>query len=336
MSAYSHLYDEAGRACDAARYPNRAGLVDALRRGRTPSTRERRNEKNALFNEFANYFDAFAQAFMNAGAAQSEFHEFGFGDVASFYDSLPDLFSSELWLAAPNENADALLVLPAETALTFVLEGLGYDLGALCANKTLTRDLFEGDSTSLTELEVELLARAGRRLIALVPNWSRGGAESVGAEPWKLRRFSESGKRTSLVDFTWGYWETRSIRLNGRAFGWTTLWNAETTFGASLERPTFRRRETEVQSPDAVETSGARKGGDPESDSAFVEVVIARGEIPADFVSALKPGDVLTTEVPADRLFDVYIDGRLSYRGRPGVYRQETAVRLAELAEGEG
>ena len=346
MSVYTQLFENLRRTRDAARFPNRAVIVDASRRGRAPSSRERGNEKNAFFSEFGAYFASVGRALARSGKPRSDFLEFGFGEVSEFFRLLTDRFSGEIWLATPSGDSDALLALPSETALALVLAGLDYDLGALCANRTLARDAFDSGAGTLSELERDLLSRDWRRTIAFFPDLASKRVETTDKAPWTVRRLSEIDDPAGSLSFSRGYWEARAFRAVDRIFRWATLWNAESLLGARLDASPASATSPSPASPSApirregvarrpVVVGRSASEGEPGEDEALVEAIIARGEISAAEADALKPGEILPTDVPANRLFDVYIDGRLSYKCRPGVYRNGAAAMLIDLDEGE-
>lgn len=57
---------------------------------------------------------------------------------------------------------------------------------------------------------------------------------------------------------------------------------------------------------------------------------VATGSISLEDWLSLRPGDVLTTDAPADKLFDAVVDDDVFFHVRPGVYKGATAFQIKE------
>ncbi|MBQ7814325.1 MAG: FliM/FliN family flagellar motor switch protein, partial [Thermoguttaceae bacterium] len=144
------------------------------------------------------------------------------------------------------------------------------------------------------------------------------------------------------------YWERRSIRLAERVFPWTVVFS--TRFLASLvdatsfcepARPTNSTRSVYFNAscspPPSTFASSSfpcdESRRSPSSDDApktvfDLAIVVEQGQMSAESWRRLKPGDLLTTNVPANALFLGLLDGAPRFLCRPGLFRGAAAVQI--------
>lgn len=67
--------------------------------------------------------------------------------------------------------------------------------------------------------------------------------------------------------------------------------------------------------------------GDAEG-STEIRILVGTLEITPDDLTEMKPGDLLTTDIPATAPFRIDLDGVVLFYGRPGEYRGESAVEI--------
>ncbi|MBR4103215.1 MAG: FliM/FliN family flagellar motor switch protein [Thermoguttaceae bacterium] len=238
---------------------------------------------------------------------------------------------------------------------------LGFDVAALCANKALYGDFNADARQPLTPFEEEAFAPEFPRFAALSPLATAApDASSSTDDAWRLVSSLLPPSRAAFaLDAPLLYWERRSIRLAEQVFPWTVVFS--TRFLASLidaapcrdaaqptnsppspfsssssssrlddsPRPTFDAFSFPCDEPpfSPVESSPSRLDAAPKT--AFdLSIVVEQGQMSAESWRRLKPGDLLTTNVPANALFLGLLDGAPRFLCRPGLFRGAAAVQI--------
>ncbi len=259
----------------------------------------KRNVRASFFATFERRFEEACARLFRSNAARVSFSRFGFARETSAEDPLVLL-----------QCADARfgVVAPRETFLLFLCASLGFDVERICQDEIIWGDLTSGRGGNFTELEQAALNFASSRLAVLFPS------ESENEETNWRGEFFERPTREALE--TYGaepcYWEERVLEIGAKRFPFRLCFPFSNFLGKNARFP--------------VELDAIRD----ESERVEVEVEIARGVVDARRWENLKPGDVLMTDVPADALFTVLLDGKPTFRARPGVFRGVTSVQLKE------
>lgn len=307
------------------------------------------NPNAAFFSEFAPSFAKAARR-LTAPTAEVRFDRFGFATLDDFsrrFAEVADAASLAL-LFADDRGFRFLLVAPPSTLRLLFAATLGFDVAELCANEALWSDFNADVQTPPTSFEQETFAQEAARFAALSPFPS---LVSPSADVWRLVSFPSSPFRAAHeLDDVLFYWERRFICLAKRVFPWTLVFSTRRLLplvDAALPRQTpetslAARRPT--QAPNASFPSGAPSDVLVPSNSAEslnsspnndveLAVVVERGEMSADAWRRLKPGDVLTTNVPANALFLGLVDGAPRFLCRPGLFRGAAAIRIQSRAD---
>ena len=287
---------------------------------------------------FAEFESSFVEAArrLTAPTAEVLFDDFGFApldDFARRFGRSNDVFSETL-LLGDQKGARYLFVAPSSTFRLLFDAALGFDVATLCANKALWNDFNADAQTPLTPFEEEALAQEAASFAALSPVARFSSSPTVAA-------FRPTSTRVALeLDDALFYWERRVLRLGARSFPWTLVFptrllapladaalSRESTPRSSLSPapPAEPSRSTAPFSSDASAFSASALPG---SSSFELAVVVERGEIPAESWRRLKPGDVLTTNVPANALFLGLVNDAPRFLCRPGLFRGAAAVQI--------
>ncbi len=219
-----------------------------------------------------------------------------------------------------------LVVAPTATVLLLLDAFLGLDVEKICDDDLLWRDLCESarKRPELTELEKEALSVAAPRIGALNPRWfTRELAEGSAKPKWKTRFLGQNfQKGADFLDDATIRWERWSFKLRGRVFNLLLAQPSATPVEPSPTIPESKPApETtpiplpDFDPPDVVKTLIAR---------------VATGTVAEEEWRALKPGDVLTTDVPADALFDAIVDDKVLFRVKPGLFQGRPAIQFKE------
>lgn len=297
----------------------------------------------------APFFAEFASAFVEAArrltapTADVLFDGFGFAsldDVERRFGGSNDV-SSENLLLGDQSGARYLFVAPSSTFRLLFDAALGFDVEALCANEAFWNDFNADLQAPLTSFEEEALAQEAASFAALSPTALLASSPTVVA-------FRPTPNRVALeLDDVLFYWERRVLRLGGRYFPWTFVFptrllapltdaalSRESTPAErspfSSRRPVPPSQPTEPFSSDASTFSASTL---PTSPTFELAVVVERGEMPAESWRRLKPGDVLTTNVPANALFLGLVNDAPRFLCRPGLFRGAAAVQIQTRAD---
>ena len=225
-----------------------------------------------------------------------------------------------------NDDERFLVVAPTATVLLMLDAFLGLDVEKLCDDDLLWRDLCESarKRPELTELEKEVLSVAAPRIGALNPRWfTRELAEGAEKPKWKTRFLGQNfQKGAELLDDAPLRWERFGLKLRGRVFNLLLAQPAATPVAPSptIPFPASPPETTPIplpdfDSPDEIKTLIAR---------------VAKGTIAEEEWRALKPGDVLTTDVPANSLFEALVDDEVVFLVKPGLFQGRPAVQFKE------
>lgn len=330
-----------------AQFPNSVGLSRYWREGRAFSERLTRSEKKSFFSEFGDYFTSAARLLVGA-RVDVAFRRFGISSPARARSAANAEFGRTNCLLATSDSGRQIAFLfPTRTALILLLAQMGYELDAFCRDKTIWRD-FEsttGKDSYLTAIEREVFARLRRRFCDLAPAITlpeKIYQDFHSDEEWRVDFLADDYERVARIlgndDY---YYEERALIVAKREFPWTTLYPANDLFETRREpnderpNPKERRESTEsepIASPPAsVPRPTQKNSSDNSGAKQRIDVVIARGKMPCAAWQALKPGDVITTDEPADKLFEGVLNGQTVFRGRPGLYRGAHAIQIEEL-----
>ncbi len=320
------------------RFPNATFFAPIFSRRTSESafSRSATDPDAAFFSEFAPVLATAARR-LTESTADVVFDRFGFATPNDFERLFSqDARSAETLQFANGRGARFLLVAAPTTFRLLFDAALGFDVSAICANEALWARFNADANVPLTPLELDALSPELARFAALSPL-------EPAVDAWRPVSFARTGIRDAFaLDDDLVYWERRQIRLANRVFPWTIalptrllspLADAAVASSAPLapseSSATFepsRSCSPRLETPRAV----------PPSERTFeFSVVVERGEASADFWRALKPGDVLTTNAPANALFLGLLDGEPRYLCRPGLFRGAAAAQIvSEAADG--
>jgi len=279
-------------------FPNRRALtpffadVDAFD---ALAEASKQDVRASFFVSFEREFEATVSRTFRLNAPRVSFARFGFDRTAPLDDcGCVDLQS---------DDARFFFAAPYETFLLFLCASLGFDVERVCRDEVLWRDLTSEKGAVPTALELETLNFASTRLADFFPSVCSNDKRIWRGE-LRERSTQETRQRNDEEPC---YWEERVLEIGAKRFSWRLCFPFSNFFGKNASFP--------------IEF---------ESDRVGVDVEIARGIVDAERWKNLKPGDVLTTEVPADALFTVLFDGKPTFKARPGVFRGVTSVQLKE------
>lgn len=330
------------------RFPNASRFAPIFAGLETPPA-ETTNPDAAFFSAFAPRLADSARR-LTTPAADVFFERCGFSTPEEFARSLADAapLPSQALLFADARDARFLVAVPPSTLRLFFDAALGFDVAALCANEALYGDFNADARQSLTPFEEEAFAPEFPRFASLSPLATADASSSVDA--WRPVSSLLTPRRAAFaLDAPLLYWERRSIRLAERVFPWTVVFS--TRFLASLVDSTPLResarpasstrsayvnascstapRSTFVPSTFPCDESRRSPSSDEASKPAFdLAIVVEQGKMSAESWRRLKPGDLLTTNVPANALFLGLLDGEPRFLCRPGLFRGAAAVQI--------
>ncbi len=307
------------------RFPNAAFFAPIFSRRAAPSALSlpSTNPSAAFFSDFAPLLATAARR-LTAPTADVVFDRFGFATPNDFEreNGFDDFSGAESLLFENARGARFLLVAPRSTFRLFFDAALGFDVAAICANEALwTR--FNADARApLTPFELDAFSPEFPRFAPLCPLASDdGGPTDEPLDDWRPVSFARAAARGTLdLDDDLVYWERRLIRASNRVFPWTFF--VSTRLLASTA--------------DAAAEAFSSPRSAPAAERTFeFSVVVERGEATADFWRRLKPGDVLTTNAPANALFLGLLDGEPRFLCRPGLFRGAAAAQIVgEASDG--
>lgn len=292
-------------ACD--KFPNRRELtpffadVDAFD-GYDEALK--RDVGASFFSSFERRFEEAVARLFRLNSPRVWFSRFGFSKKA------PD---EERLALLQSEDSSFIFTASHGTFLLFLCASLGFDVERICQDETLWRDLTSGQSAKFTELEQVALNKASSRLGALFPSdYEREDSN------WRGEFFERSTREAfEAFDSASFYWEERVLESGAKKFPFRLYFPFSNFLGKKALFPIELDATSSTCRPD-------------ESERVEFAVEIAKGAIDAQRWKSLKPGDVLTTEVPADALFTALFDGKPTFKARPGVFRGVTSVQLKE------
>ncbi len=299
---------------------------------------------------------------LTAPTAEVLFDGFGFAsldDVAGGFGRSNDVLPETL-LLGDDRGARSLFVAPPSTFRLLFDAALGFDVEALCANATLWNDFNADAQTPLTPFEEEAFAQESVRFATLFPTAAFSSSPTVVA-------FRPTFGRVALeLDDALFYWERRVLRLADRYFPWTFVFSTRflaPLADAALARdfsestpssfsstqtprsnvpesrssvpfsPPFSRRAAEPTESTPLLSDAAVDSALPSEGDFELAVVVERNEMPTESWRRLKPGDVLTTNVPANALFLGLVNDAPRFLCRPGLYRGAAAVQIKTRAD---
>jgi hypothetical protein len=316
--------------------------------------------RHALFSEFDSFFKAEWERLLGVKLQRSRFESFGIMAASSLAQTLSrgrDV-SIECVLLSSHEDVDAFgVAAPASTFQLILDSWLGFDVEKLFLETGVRREQLFSKQT--THLERVVLTTQTNRLSSLSPF----GAD---ANLCKTCCFAElNAVFPKQFEKSRVYWEQRTFEIVGNSFEWTLLFPISTLFyneeaesypvrvrknrkdegGGELDgekcgsttaygdsRPGNFKGDNTRQTQEAADknvVSGTINEVD-EQGVRTVEVVveIGSGETSLAHWNELQPGSILTTELPANKLFLALFDGQPAYYVKPGVYRNIPAFQI--------
>jgi hypothetical protein len=331
----SRLPNERDRSPFPVRFPNAAQFAPIFAGRRAPDASPFPNAP--FFAEFESSFIEAARR-LTAPTAEVLFDAFGFAPFDDFSRRFApsNAAPSETLLLGDDGGVRYLFVAPSTTLRLLFNAALGFDVEALCADEALWNEFNADAQTPLTSFEEEAFAQEAASFAALSP------VAFLASSPTVVL-FRPASNRVALeLDDALFYWERRVFRLGGRSFPWTLVF--PTRFLAPLAEAAlprhFSERPPQAPRPDSAppespyfQASPPVAAVSPSSSSFEFAVVVERGEMSAESWRRLKPGDVLTTNVPANALFLGLVDDAPRYLCRPGLFRGAAAVQIKTRAD---
>lgn len=335
------------------RFPNASRFAPIFAGLETPPA-ETTNPGAAFFSAFAPSLADSARR-LTTPTADVFFERCGFATPEDLARSLADAapLPSQALLFADARDARFLVAAPPSTLRLLFDAALGFDVAALCANEAFYVDFNADARQPLTPFEEEAFAPEFPRFASLSPLAtafvSRDATSSV--EVWRPVSSLLPPRRAAFaLDAPLLYWERRSIRLAERVFPWTVVFS--TRFLASLidatafcETPRTANStrfsyfnascppssRSTFPSPSSLDDESRFSPPAPDGPSKTdfdLAIVVEQGQMSAESWRRLKPGDVLTTNVPANALFLGLLDGKPRFLCRPGLFRGAAAVQI--------
>lgn len=357
--------DDVAHTTTRARFPNAVQFAPIFAGRQAPNASPPLDAP--FFAEFESSFVEAARR-LTAPTAEVLFDGFGFAsldDVAGGFRRSNDVLPETL-LLGDDRDARSLFVAPPSTFRLLFDAALGFDVAALCANATLWNDFNADAQTPLTPFEEEAFAQESVRFATLFPTAAFSSSPTVVA-------FRPTFDRVALeLDDALFYWERRVLRLADRYFPWTFVFStrflaplADAALPRDFSEPapsSFSSTQTpRANVPDSRSSAlfsppFSRRAAEPTESTPFLSdapgfldaavdsvlpsegdfelaVVVERNEMPTESWRRLKPGDVLTTNVPANALFLGLVNDAPRFLCRPGLYRGAAAVQIKTRAD---
>lgn len=336
---------------DRARFPNAGQFAPIFAGLQAPNAAPPPDA--AFFAEFESFFVDAARR-LTAPSAEVLFDGFGFAPLDDFARRFANPLGvpSETLLLGDADGARYLFVAPSSTFRLLFDAALGFDVEAFCANEALWNDFNADAQTPLTPFEEEAFAQEAASFAALSP------VAVLSSSPSAVS-FRPTANRVALeLDDALFYWERRVLRLGARRFPWTLVFPtrflaplADAALPREFSEPPTRTPSSGFPQPTLspyfqpsaperfAEPSPAPVVSDasafpPAAASSFeLAVVVERGEMSAESWRRLQPGDVLTTNVPANALFLGLVDDAPRFLCRPGLFRGAAAVQIKTRAD---
>lgn len=329
------------------RFPNASRFAPIFAGLETPPA-ETTNPDAAFFSAFAPSLADSARR-LTTPTADVFFERCGFATPEDLARSLAD----DALLFADARDARFLVAVPPSTLRLLFDAALGFDVAALCANEAFYDDFNADARQPLTPFEEEAFAPEFPRFASLSPLATASVSPDATSpvDAWRPVSSLLTPRRAAFaLDAPLLYWERRSIRLAERVFPWSVVFS--TRFLASLiDATTFAET---TRSTNSTRSSYVNASSSPSSRSTFASpsflrdesrfspsapdappktafdlaIVVEQGKMSAESWRRLQPGDVLTTNVPANALFLGLLDGKPRFLCRPGLFRGAAAVQI--------
>ena len=362
MGAFSNIFVQ--DASNLKLFPNYETVAQlALRQERNLSDQVATDVRQALFSEFEDFFKAEWEQLVGANLESTQFVRFGFASSSNLSQALEESNKRALECAFLSSNeaaANFSVVAPASTFQLVLDSWLGFDVVKLCQENDASRGRMFSEHT--TRLEREILDTQTSRLGRLCPHvpvfndWKARRLEDL------------SEKISTQLDELGYYWEQRSFEISGSRFSWFIVFPIKVLFNrqeigyysSSLEvngedksfsvkvesnahahSSTSPRSGAQTTKANEVQerrlsNAGSKKiidGTLRETDEQGKRTVEVTVEIGSDETSVerwneLRPGSILTTGLPANKLFVALFNGRPAYYVKPGLYRNASAVQI--------
>lgn len=225
-----------------------------------------------------------------------------------------------------------LVVMPTATLLMTTYAFLGIDVVKYCDDSVLWREFCDSakNRPELTEIETEIVRDAAPRFGVLNPRWfAQEIAEGVATPSWKARFLGQNFDKTAdyLGDAPLR-WERYSFKIQKRSF---TLTIAQPVSVPDRDLPSSAADSDSDAAPIPLPDFDATQPVETPDPVKTMIVRVAEGTIEEPEWRSLKPGDVLTTNVPADALFEALVDAKIVFRVKPGLSQGRPAVQIKEI-----
>ena len=227
-----------------------------------------------------------------------------------------------------DEKESFIVVAPTTTLLLYLDAYLGLDIEELCSDDSLWSAFSQELSSraAMTAEERTAFEVAASSLGLLNPAWGKGAGDRFDEKnlEWKTT-FSEN----ELADVAASLngvsirWSIYSFDLSGRSFYFSLVYPASSSRALDNEKEKGGESRT-LQGANIDREDRAKK----------VCIRIAEGVVAEDALRNLKPGDVLTTDAPADKLFEAIVDGKIAFLVKAGLFQGTPAVQVKEIFEG--
>ncbi|MGN0930364.1 MAG: FliM/FliN family flagellar motor switch protein [Thermoguttaceae bacterium] len=221
-----------------------------------------------------------------------------------------------------------ILVAPTTTFLLYLDAYLGLDIEELCSNESLWSEFSQELSAraAMTEEERTAFEVAAPSLGILNSSWGKGEENRLDGKNggWKTT-FTENdlANVAGLLNGDIARWSIYSFQLRGRTFHFALISPFLTSNGVANGDGKGQGART-FQDLNEIKKDCKTK----------VCIRIAEGRVSEDVLRNLKPGDVLTTDAPADKLFEAIVDGKVAFLVKAGLFQGTPAVQVKEILGG--
>lgn len=241
-----------------------------------------------------------------------------------------DVLGVEETLVFEKEKKDwFIIVAPTTTFLLYLDAFLGLDIEELCTNESLWSEFSQELSAraAMTEEERTAFEFAAPNLGVLHSAWGQEDENRFDGKDhgWKTT-FSENDLANVLGDLNGvsARWSIYSFDLRGRSFNFALI-SPSLTSRQVANGDEKGQEDRAFQDSNEVQKNCKKK----------VYIRIAEGRVSEDVLRNLKPGDVLTTDAPADKLFEAIVDGKVAFLVKAGLFQGTPAVQVKEILEGD-
>ena len=334
-------------------------LINSRLRAEFSSKKKLSDVRSALFSERGDFFSRSNNFRAGISSLQTRFDGFGVDERARI--KLDRWETAFFTTGLPKESFG--ICAPARTFQILLDSWLGYDVDKLLAS--VGENYNELYTERLSRLERALLQRELLRLVAPRSFFNEKTNATAREEIRDWRVVFDAIELDEYRDSSASYyWERRAFVILGALFPWVLFIPASRLVQSkpieipidlsdeslSDDRSTDERRERAIttSSGDArlKLSSNASKGTEKnivrgtlsERDSQGGEtceltVEIGTGEATSEEWSQIRPGSLLTTDIPKDVLFLARANGRPLFYAKPGVYREMSAVQVKKFVE---